>query len=314
MSDIPTLVQDSKAADDRDISERGWIACTTDDVLSTKPELYDLLILMPPSESRHSRTRVFPRLVKSSPALTKTFPKGGLKATQRDFHRYIHLQRGLQQFSVSRVTNPTLTSEDEEDSASISSNSSTYSAHKPVVESPSWSRVAYTSLVWWASAGDRRGGLAEMEEMESEQDSALLLNDSDDEQTREVALVAYFHRMTNLIFRTITEAVARTDGLDLNDDGYHDEEETTDEGSPVDQASIDQEDYPAEQESETQGLLQDEEQNSAVDITREDVATMGLDTWSASDKQFVEDLTRLWWGREARVRATTVECCGLRIL
>lgn len=313
VSDIPSLQEDARGRKDSATTEQGWVACTTDDVLSTKPELYDLLILMPPSESQQSLIRTFPKIVKSLPSLNKNFPRIGLKATQRDLDRYIHLQQGLGQFPPSRVVDLTKPSSDD-DSASISSVSSTYSTHRTVVEPTSWSRVAYTSLVWWASAGDRRGGLAELEEMEAEHDLSLLQEDdnSNEDETREVAFVAYFHRMTSLIFQTIAQAIARADGLDGDEDRYHDEDDPSEDETPGDDASADQE-FSGEQD-ESQALLQKGEEQSAVEISQEDMVTMGLDTWSASDKQFIEELTLLWWGRHADVRAATVECCGLRIL
>ncbi|RVX65880.1 hypothetical protein B0A52_10244 [Exophiala mesophila] len=314
VSDITSLQQDARDRSDTATTEQGWVACTTDDVLSTKPELYDLLVLMPPSQSQQSHARAFPKIVKSSPSLNKNFPRNGLKATQRDLHRYLHLRHGLGQFEPSHVTDLSKPSSDDDDNASISSVSSTYSTHRTVVESTSWSRVAYTSLVWWASAGDRRGGLAELEEMEAEQDLSLLQDEGENEdETREVALVAYFHRMTRLIFQTIAEAIARADGLDGDEDSYHDEDDPSEDGSVGDDnASTDQE-FSGEQD-ETEALLQKEEEQPVVEISQEDMVMMGLDTWSASDKQFIEELTMLWWGRQAHVRAATVECCGLRIL
>ncbi|KIV95937.1 hypothetical protein, variant 2 [Exophiala mesophila] len=313
VSDITSLQEDARDRNDAATTEQGWVACTTDDVLSTKPELYDLLVLMPPSQSQQSHARAFPKIVRSSPSLDKNFPRNGLKATQRDLHRYLHLQQGLGQFEPSHVTNLSKPSSDD-DNTSILSVSSTYSTHRTVVESTSWSRVAYTSLVWWASAGDRRSGLAELEEMEAEHDLSLLQDEGGNEdETREVALVAYFHRMTRLIFQTIAEAIARADGLDGNEDSYHDEDDPSEDGSVGDDTTSTDQEFSGEQD-ETQALLQKEEEQPVVEISQEDMVMMGLDTWSASDKQFIEELTMLWWGRQAHVRAATVECCGLRIL
>jgi hypothetical protein len=173
------------------------------------------------------------------------------------------------------------------------------------VEHASWSRVAYTSLVWWASAGDRRGGLSEWEEAETERDLSLLREeDGDGEQTREVALVAYFHRLTEAIFRTIAAAVARADAKSSGAGAYHDDDDEEDaEGDLGDQR-------PTE---ETEALLAEQEENE-VEINQEDMAEMGLDSWSPADTRFVEELVGLWWGRKAVVRAAMIECCGLRIL
>ncbi|KAK5051589.1 hypothetical protein LTR84_003241 [Exophiala bonariae] len=297
----------------KDISEtqQGWIACTTDDVLSTKPDLYDLLVLMPSTENNYARRKVFPRLIESTPLLTRNFPQFGQKSTQRDFHRYVHLQQGLEQFPSGRASSDGGGESDE--SSSLDAHSSAYIENKHVVEPPSWSRVAYTSLVWWASAGDRRGGFSEMEEIEMERDLSLLQNDSDEEQIREVALVAYFHRLTNLIFTVLAEAIARADGRNSDiDESEHEEsgEDTTVGENSAERTSS----LGGDEDDDTQPLLSESGNLQHVEITQDDMTNMGLDSWSASDKIFVENMISLWWGRKADVRAASVECCGLRIL
>lgn len=311
VSDID-LLKNSKS-DPKNDSEilQGWIACTTDDVLSTKSDLYDLLVLMPSAENKHAQRKVFPRLIESTPLLTKTFPKFGQKSTQRDFHRYVHLHQGLERFPSGRI--PTDEGDEGDDTSSLDSHSSAYMENKHVVEPPSWSRVAYTSLVWWASAGDRRGGFSEMEEIEMERDLSLLQNDSDEEQIREVALVAYFHRFTNLIFTILAEAIARADGQDLCNDGSENDEAgedvTVGENSVERVSSLNNDD-----EDDTRPLILEQGDHQPVEITQDDMTNMGLDSWSTSDKIFIEDMVSLWWGRKADVRAASVECCGLRIL
>lgn len=292
--DIPQLEQSEGSPDD------SWIACTTDDVLSTKPNLYDLVVLLPGAALQNADTKVYPRMVPSRPQSAGSFPTGGTKSTQRDFHRFVHLQQSLRQFPAH--DEPI----DNDDSSSVSSQSSSYSETRAVVEHPSWSRVAYTSLVWWASAGDRRGGLSETEEAETEQDLSLL-PEGDGEQTREVALVAYFHRLTAAIFQTIAEAVARADGTRVGEESYHDDE------GDVDAEGTTSSDPIPSVEVESEGLLSEQDE-SQVEITQDDMAVMGLDSWSPSDKRFVEELVEVWWGRKAVVRAAVIECCGLRIL
>ncbi|KAL2413641.1 hypothetical protein ABEF95_003101 [Exophiala dermatitidis] len=313
VGDIPQLEASKPSRDAAAFANDSWIACTTDDVLSTKPHLYDVLVLMPQSGSENAAKKVFPRMVMSTPELTKAFPKTGVKSTQRDFHRFVRLQEGLRKFLPSKVAPHGDSNNDTEASSIMSSRMSTYSVNKAIVEPPSWSRVAYNSLIWWASAGDRRGGFGDTEEAETEQDRALLHDEEevDKEQTREVALVAYFHRMTETIFQTIAEAIARNDASGSGTSSYHDAsnaEESTDgmERDEVGQAGIVDED-------ETQALLPEERKQNEVEITPEDMAAMGLDSWSASDRAFVEELVKLWWRRKAVVRPTSIECCGLKI-
>jgi hypothetical protein len=275
---------------------RSFIACTTDDVLASKPDLFDVLVLMPKSETRNSSTKVFPRIVASSPDLTKTFPHIGIRATQRDSHRFSHLIQGLRQFG------PTEPEAVDDGVSSIRSHSSSYSANRELIEPPSWSRVAYTSLVWWASAGDRRAGFSEIEDNENERDHALLHGDGE-EQTREVAAVAYFHRMTAAMARTISLAIIRADGEHSTEEPYHDDDDDEGDAAP---------DEGTEQDS--QALLSASDASAEVEINHEDMVEMGLDSWSASDKKFVEELVELWWQRKAVVRPISIECCGLRIL
>ena len=149
VTDIPLLSQPSSD---------GWIACTTDDVLATKPECFDVLVLLPSSSALRSRQkRSYPRIIISSPDLSNNFPRKSIKATQRDAERYTILREGLRNFPASIVettpqelnTNETALAED--DGASTLSTTSTVQDHNQIVEPPSWSQVAYTSLVWWAS-------------------------------------------------------------------------------------------------------------------------------------------------------------------
>jgi hypothetical protein len=295
--DIPQLEQ-----------TKSWIACTTDDVLSTKPLLYDVLVLMPPSEIKNASKKTFPRIVHSTPELSKSFPRTCIRASQRDYHRFVHLRQGLRRYPPCQVAINGVGESGNDDTLSTSSSESAYDENKAVVEPPSWPRAAYTSLVWWASAGDRRYGLTDSEEADSEQDNSFIPNGEDD-QTREVALVAFFHRMTEAIFGTITAALARADEQDpeeaYNDEDDHDE-------SPLDQNSMEQT-APAEEE-ETRGLLPTQGEKAEVEITQEDMAALGLDRWSSTDKKFVEEFVYLWWGRKAVVHAAVIECCGLRIL
>ena len=75
-----------------------------------------------------------------------------------------------------------------------------------------------------------------MEEAEVEHDLALLQDESDEGKTREVALIAYFHRMTGVILQTMAQAIARVEGS--ADQAYHDNDDTEDDASPIDPDSI----------------------------------------------------------------------------
>ena len=93
-----------------------------------------------------------------------------------------------------------------------------------------------------------------------------------------MAIIAYFHRLTTLIFTTISNIVDATD-------------------------SDDEENAP----------LRNAEQGPKIYIRGEDVSRMGLDIWSAADQQFVVDIIKAYFGRDAVVEGMNVDICGVRI-
>lgn len=308
-------------------SRPSWIACTTDDVLATKPELFDMLVVLPPTHAKNAAGRVYPKLVESTPFLSRNFPSIGLKATQRDARRYQTLRAGLRSLRSSKPVPDAEAVADDEDANSIVSHASSTLSGTSVVEPMSWPLVAYTSLVWWASAGEKRSGPNEEEEAEQEQDRSLLMTEtnfmeavtpghSDQDLPQEIALVSYFQRLTSLIFTTVSDAISRQDGEEVRRDndvetnGYRDTE--TDESAVDEDVDADQE---ATDDNDTHPLNKGGQgQDEPVEILQEDMTTMGLDIWSTADRIFVEELIKLWWGRTADVKGGRVECCGVKLL
>ncbi|KAJ6156095.1 hypothetical protein N7497_004980 [Penicillium chrysogenum] len=324
-------------------TDPSWIACSTDTVLTLKPDLFDLLVTLPAPYSQQTAQRAFPKisLIHNTGGKPNQTQEIQLKATQRDARRYSMLRRGLHQLSNDRPTSP------EQDP---SDTDSTYSS-SPVVEPISWTRLAYTSFIWWASAGENRDGLSEEEEEHQiEQDSRLLASVEslarppynptshsdpprnpvhDDQQPPEVALVAYFRRLTSQIFVTLAGAIARYDS-DLDDDAYNDapyidEDDDTDASLSMSRQSIhgDEGNSPLlRQRSSVSGSAnhrsragqRDGGPHDTVTITVADMAEMGLDVWSATDRVFVEELVSLWWGRAAKVDSARIRCCGISVL
>lgn len=328
VQDIPQLSENTDGADDPEQSGPSWIACTTDDVLATKPDLFDMLVVLPPAQAKKAARKVFPKLVESSPSLSRTCPSLGLKATQRDARRYRTLRASLRSMRSSKPAAESETAADDEDAKSIVSQASSTLSRSSVVEPVSWSLVAYTSLVWWASAGEKRSGPnEEEEEAEQEQDRSLLMTDhhvmeavtpghSEQDLPPEIALVSYFQRLTSLIFTTISDAISRHDGEDVrrNGDvatsGYRDtetEETAVDEDVDADQVAVD--------DNDMRRLIKGGDgEDEPIEILQEDMLTMGLDIWSTADRIFVEALVKRWWGRTATVNGGRVECCGVRLL
>ncbi|ETN43025.1 uncharacterized protein HMPREF1541_02183 [Cyphellophora europaea CBS 101466] len=293
-------------------SEDGWIACTTDDVLASKPELYDVVVFLPNEDAQHAAKKQYPKILLSSPELMKSFPKHGIRSTQRDAVRYLSLMRGLKRYPPSAVANPKpvqipMAQEGTTDDTASILSTSTIASRKEVVESASWSQVAYTSLLWWASAGARRDGLSEDDEDDRDRDEMLLSSD-DENVTKEVAVVGYFRRLTGLVVSVLSQLTQDEDDTA----GSEEEDENT---SEIGTGSVVVEDE--ETGEEHQHLLPEASQQSQDDqteITPEDMMSMALDVWSASDRKFVEEFAQLYWQRQAKVRGGRVECCGVRIL
>ncbi|KAK3702997.1 hypothetical protein LTR37_014727 [Vermiconidia calcicola] len=284
--DIPFLSEQKRKA--------RWLACTTDDILSEKHQLYDVLVSLPPPPEAH-KPRRWPTIHTSDGA--------DVKATQRDLRRYRFLRAELDRLRSSHRRyrdNPANSTDDGEDTAQLLRAPTTDLLHEvkrsepgegQVVEPVSWSAMAYNSFMWWASAGEMdaweseeakgdRQLLEDLPEME-----ALLPrisgNDSEDyptqDDTREASatatvVTAYFHRLTTQIIQPLADAVE-----DADDD--------TEEGLA----------------------------EAAVPISSYDMNAMGLDAWSPADKRFVKDAMDLYFGREAVVADGGTRVCGVRI-
>ena len=302
----------------------GWVACTTDDILSMKENLYDTLVTLPPPHAAQAAERAWPRItIKRSTEI---------KATQRDYRRYKTLRRDLHRLpSKSRMQTPRASTEDpespvlaEEPQEAFDDTAST--TDEKLIEPQSWSALAYSSFMWWASAGEQRTDLDE----ETDHDSALLRDfnreysegysdsprrsrsagngkakspgtpgDGEAGMSMEPALIGYFHRLTSLIFRVLAEIIdsADSDSLDMEVNEGQGQQETSGVGGES-------------REEEDTALL---EKREAVFVGTEDMARMGLDVWSKADRKFVEELVELYWGRKAEVQGARVECCGVRL-
>lgn len=287
----------------------GWIACTTDDVLATKSSLYDVMVTIPPSYTKQAKEKVWPRMSNAA--------KAEMKASQRDLRRYRTLRQGLRRFQIrSRATSPynpgRRQSEVHTDQGTLLPVANTQETFddasstidEKMIEPPSWSSLAYSSFMWWASAGEKRADLDE----EVEHDAALLRDPNDysnlspnDPTSRrrsipnptgetedgffqipEMAIIAYFHRLTALILNTLAEIVEVSDASAGGDD--------------------------------EEPLRAADAGDERIRVRSEDMTRMGLDSWSEGDKKFVQELLELYWGRKAEVQGGRVECCGVRIV
>lgn len=315
--DIPLLEEDLKvsrksatsasAPEESEESGKGWIACTTDSILAMKSKLYDVLITMPAPHSSSASEKVWPKVES---------PQGiELKATQRDLRRYKALRWGLSRNS-SPPSSPSASPNEARPSTSLGPNP--HSRDDPMLDIPdtdliveplSWSALAYSGFMWWASAGE--GQRLDID-AEADSDSALLSGLSLTAHTpstgntaavqrpaaaQERAIIAYFHRLTTQYLMTISDIVEVTDSSDSED-----ESEQGDENGELFNTSRSR----GQEGGDTAG-------GSAVFVTSSDMMRMGLDVWSMGDHGFVEDVARLYFGRKAQVEGKNVDICGVRI-
>ncbi|PNY23248.1 Protein LCHN [Tolypocladium capitatum] len=310
----------------------GWIACTTDSILAVKDTLWDMLITMPPDHPASAKDKAWP---------TVECPRGSsIKATQRDLRRFNSLRSGLARLAASTPGGPATESPQSETSAMRLSTSPSHrlvngepdETVDQLVEPPTWAALAYNGYMWWASAGEQ---LRSEEQEESSRDAALLadfapaphtpvsvprtsslsgpLADSvssfagrraadADEARVELAIVAYFHRLTTQMLSLLIDAV---DSAEEAYPQYHDDDDDDDNDGTG-------------EDDEAGALLSngvdgDPVDANAVVVDSHCVENMGLDIWSASDAAFVQDLVAAYFGRAARIEGKGVEVCGVRV-
>lgn len=280
---------DSTAQPTRDEPGCGWIACTTDSILAMKSALYDVLITLPPPHSSAASEKSWPKV---------EFPQGiEMKATQRDLRRYKALRWGLSRHSPTSSPSTTRDEPTPRTPSSLSPQRDSPMLDLPdtdsIIEPISWSALAYSGFMWWASAGEQRLSPDEEEDSDSillsglaltprtPSQSSVSLASRNGEAKQEMAIVAYFHRLTSQILTTLSDIVDNTDSEDERE------------------ALIDEDDG--------------EDDGPSVFVSSNDVARMGLDVWSGSDHAFVEEVTRLYFGRKAHIEGRNVDVCGVRI-
>jgi len=242
------------------------------------------------------------------PVLKRSIDGKEIKATQRDLRRYRHLRQALSPISLQRSkrcsTNATEPETDDENTHLLftppkydSSDEDIWNGDEDkLCEPSSWGALAYSGLMWWASAGEKDQALFEedsieqqllgdLEEVAARRAGREQYNDNLDENvgeveddqhgndaTLETAVIAYFHRLTKHMFEKCAEVL----------------------------------ELPADEDEEDQD---DEVRKLGSDGLRR----MGLDVWSESDKEFVRQLVPLWFGKDVEVQGMAIECCGVRI-
>ncbi|KAM0324377.1 hypothetical protein ACHAQA_008158 [Verticillium albo-atrum] len=340
--DINFLIEDFEASkrprthtDDAvaDETGTGWVACTTDSILAMKDTLWDMLITMPPSYAPNAKERVWP---------TVECPQGvPVRATQRDLRRFRALKSGLTRLNaVTPGPRPAVESPPAEHPPSIKLTTGAFpstgvdsdEALDKVVEPVSWTALAYSGFLWWASAGEQ--GRSDEQE-EAALDASLLadlgpstpsmaapsssrrlsggmgdsvtslagrratLSAEDDEAKTELAIIAYFHRLTTQMLSVMGDLVDSSEEERYEDD---DDEEDAD-------AAVEDE----EENTPLQPGVDSGEELGPIQVSSHAVESMGLDVWNGHDAQFVRELASLYFGREVRIEGKGVEVCGVRV-
>jgi hypothetical protein len=280
--------------------EDGWMACTTDDILGEKKKLYDLLVEMPPSNAVPGH-KLWPKL---------RTPDGELvKATQRDLRRYSSLRKELKRIERGVMVgdqyhdNDSVIADDSQDDTvplvrpgkqtNDDDSDALLLAEADIVQPESWSAAAYKSFMWWASAG-------EMDAWEADEalvDHALLEDlpdldnildseqqaDGDDVAEDGVDLTQSAQKVATILvayFHRVTGAILQT----LADNIEHADDDTE------------------------EGYEED-----AIEVSNDDMRRMGVDPWNTGDRQFIQEVIRLYFNREANIEDDRVNMCGVRL-
>jgi hypothetical protein len=139
--------------------------------------------------------------------------------------------------------------------------------------------------------------------------------EQEDKQARiELAVVAYFHRLTSGVMSVLADIVDSSDdddllGLDLDSNA---------EGGFDGAASLGGDDEE-EEEARLLGATTagsstgDGGRRGWVRVDSEALAEMGLDVWSQADADFVREVAVRYFGRRAYVETKGVEVCGVRV-
>lgn len=268
-----------------------WLACTTDDILEEKRDLYDVFVRLP---SHAGSSHEWPRI--------RTTDGKDIRATQRDLRRYRLLRAELDRTVPAYQDDPEEASSDSGGASSPLMRASTNAlveeakhtrpGDSTICEPVSWTAMAYNGFMWWASAGEveaweneeARADRQLLEELPEMEDLVqhMATSSSGDVQGGEpqvrlkmvaaTVLTAYFHHMTADILQPLIDAVEEAD--DATEEGVAD---------------------------------------AAIHISNEDMRAMGLDSWSAADREFVAEALRLYFARESKIEEGGLNICGVRV-
>jgi len=221
---------------DEELPAQGWVACTTDEIITSKKSLYDIVVEIPTTYDAPPTKRKWPTMKNSDGAQ--------IKASQRDLRRWQMLQRELRrhQHPVGDIDDDDDDDEqpDSDTAALLSRKKSADSDHDAhlhlyddtVVEPTTWTQLAYTGFLWWASAGYT----SSPSPSDLAHDLSLIGDLSDYASSLPTAIIAYFHRSTAELIRNLNALVERSDDDEENE---YDEDMLVLDGEDVGRLGLD---------------------------------------------------------------------------
>jgi hypothetical protein len=341
----------SKLDEENQDSAGSWIACTTDGILEMKTNLYDVLITLPSSHSADAPERIWPKVERIKDKI-----KSPILATQRDLKRYRALRSALRRVNTSRPTSrgggrddtsstrrfPEFTDPSSEAGDDLPQTSD--EQDEMVVERVSWPELAYTSFMWWASAGEQQDSFLSRQEEADEDETIPLLSlfgnwnkskgrssDSDggsDEDEDDA------DRTTAIDMENSTSSLPRRR---INRHSIY-RRRSTSTGPLNTEPALDVVTYfhrlttrfftilasvlDHQQELDSSSIVNNEQQIlpnkvgddlEALYISTQDMQRLGLDVWSANDHEFLTGMCKRWFGRDVKLEKPGVDLCGWSI-
>ncbi|KAK7951820.1 uncharacterized protein PG986_007548 [Apiospora aurea] len=321
-------------------TESGWIACTTDSILAMKDTLWDMLITMPLPHAAHAQEHVWPtvecprgtvvkatqrdlrrfrsltnalsRLEARSSSVGGADSPGASSTTSRPPNTPLRPSDDPLVDETDKIVEPQTwaalayngfmwwASAGEQ----ARSNEAEELAHDGGLLADMYSPSMYMSMNLPRSAdlaatpfSSSMGGNSQPRRLSATATSAPL---PPEEAGVELAIIAYFHRLTSTILTKLADLVE--DHCDCSDA----------------ESNIMMDDGIDDDDDEEEDVLLgpgggDGEAGRGIRISIDALRAMGLDIWSASDVEFVRQTLAVYFGRRAYVEGKGVEVCGVRV-
>lgn len=160
----------------------GFIASSTDEILSYKKEIHDVSVRFNPLKHQFSEN---PEIILSESSVPGSKPMDSIRATQRDLKRFKILSK---EFNLKPLH------------SDIVDENGDLKWWSEVTEPVSWRQIAWSGFYWWASAGEKS-----KVEFEQEYEGLSDVDSAQDEVQRSLIIVGYFHGMTKRIFTIVVD-------------------------------------------------------------------------------------------------------------